>query len=269
MEGVELWRQTLEDNGKIQQRGHAIIEILKGESSYIRDLRILSEDFVQRLISLAKNGVLSQLPLDPLNQLLSYVEELTSLHNDQFIQLEKELLEKKLNICIGKEFLKRIDKYNELYKQYSELYINLSEYFDKVPSTDSDISSVLLQLQSSHNAKGLSLQSYMITPVKRPLRLKLAIKSLIKTTESEVNSSELYSEEISDLHLVHNSLTDLVKMVDDSLVRSHYLRHPKINNENDNEHTSHWLTSNRSSISLVLVGFGLILAYGYSRYARN
>jgi len=174
--GGESGSKTDRSTKKIPTRLYVVKEVLDSESSYLRDLKILNRVYQTAMLE-EDLGI----PMEQINQIFGNMDQIEKLHCTQLNMLLERIEHWHEDQKIGDIFKSLIPQYYILYKSYVCTYVKgvkmLEMYEDNYALTQ-----LLHKKLQSAESRYLPLQSYLINPVKRPLRLGKAIEQLVKHT---------------------------------------------------------------------------------------
>ncbi|KAL6072781.1 RHO1 GDP-GTP exchange protein 2 [Balamuthia mandrillaris] len=163
-----------------QQRQQVICEIINTERSYVRDLDIITQVFVE---GIRERALLS---LEESASLFSNVQTLLDMHMHLKCDLEG-LWEKSdglIKTGIGDIFLEKVS----LFKHYVEYCSNHSSVSQKIKffrERSNEFDTFLNECEKLPECRKNSLASFLIVPLQRMCKYPLLLKNLLKHTEED------------------------------------------------------------------------------------
>lgn len=169
--------QTLPD--KERRRQEAIFELCQTESTHVRDLQTIVEVFF--------NGIQEQGLLDEKARMVIFanVEDVLLTSVSFLSDLEERQRASRLYVDhIGDLLITHLPQM-KAYLPYCTNQATAAQILSTERSRNPRLNSLLQQLRSSPQGRGLDLSSYLLTPMQRITRYPLLLKQIYKYTEED------------------------------------------------------------------------------------
>eukprot|EP00117_Sycon_ciliatum_P026353 scpid23988/ scgid21653/ Dynamin-binding protein; Scaffold protein Tuba len=175
---IESGERKIDNEQRIRLRKQVINELVTTEKTFINDMKLCVEGFLNPL---REEGAVD------VKQLFGNLEELVEVAQN-FL----ELLESRISVESGEEaqlancFTDMRDELSQVYAQYCRNHDDASDLMMKLDSTTEHqerMSQLSEDVRTLHNAKAWDLQSFLIKPVQRVLKYPLLLRELSKYTD--------------------------------------------------------------------------------------
>jgi len=173
-------------DAKQRQLQEAHFELIASEASYLRSLNLLIKNFYMNTFFCDTNIIDARKKED----LFSNITDVLKVSNDLFDELEQRWLES-VNIktfcdIIYKFSLKKFQVYMK-YCRFKKRQERTLKQLQEKPK----FNGILRLLESDSKCQGLSLHSFLLSPVQRITRYPLLIEAILNRTDSESETYQL------------------------------------------------------------------------------
>ena len=193
-------------------------EILTTEKSYLDSLRTLQKAFHHRLATaLDLYPTLGRAPLcsaDDLAKIFTNIPALLAISEALYADLAELYTNNRLVEFVGALFLHYIPSF-AVYSTYLEGFDESRKRLLALKDSG-DNKEFALWVKTTEKIEGLSLESFLVTPVQRLPRYLLLLKELIRRIPVRTDS-ELTTCVLADLHAAHDTLAQATTKLNSSL----------------------------------------------------
>jgi len=188
---IESWvsKQPKDSKGDlIPLRMNRIKEILTTELTHIESLEIARLVYHVPMVALVGSDGFP-LSLEEVHNIFGNLELIEELHKSQMAEFIKWVQEQEQQ-HFAPIILKRIPKYRSLYLDYTSTFLKSTKILEFHRSNEI-LGTFLTKKGNSEESKRLPLQSHLICPIKRPLRLARILESLNEDDKDHVEASDI------------------------------------------------------------------------------
>ncbi len=175
-----FWKKMRAVLKRFRRRGYIVKELYDTEKSYITSLEYL----ITQKKYLLKNAEFVEQPLlttKEVTTLFSNVETLRDFNKKFFKEIEKRIMTWNHNQKIGDVFI-RYAPFFRLYNEYFQNYERAEKIYQSAMKKPAFVE-YTNELLKEPESKFLSLNSFLIMPVQRPVKYPLLLKDLLLHTK--------------------------------------------------------------------------------------
>ncbi|KYQ94332.1 hypothetical protein DLAC_11596 [Tieghemostelium lacteum] len=194
---------------KERLRQQTVLELVKTETSYVRDLKLIVKLFIE--------PVRSKISIRDYHDVFGNTERLLNLHREVLAVLEGLPLKPPNQQNIGEVLCNFFnnDEYNNLYQSCCSHQIHCNESFEKLKSTSKVFANCVDEASKNYLIRGLSYQMLIIKPIQRITKYPLLIKSLLENTSSEFSDYKYLQASMQKINDVLEDVNYKKKLADE------------------------------------------------------
>ncbi|EFA81657.1 pleckstrin domain-containing protein [Heterostelium album PN500] len=199
-------------------RQQAVNEIVKTETSYIRDLKLIVKLFIE--------PIRGKITSNEFNDVFGCVEGILTIHRDLIGDFEGIPTKQPYLQNIG-EVLFRLfsnDEFTKLYVSFCKNQTNCNNTFEKLKNNSKAFANAIEKANESHLSRGLSFSMLIIKPIQRITKYPLLLKSLVENTPHDYYDVRYIHNAYSKINFVLDEVNTQKRILDEILYDKNRLK---------------------------------------------
>lgn len=206
---AEKMRKRLEEKKKNEKkaakRRTAAQELLSTETTYVKNLMILTNGFV---LPLETSGILNA---SEISNVFSNVKVILKFHKEFLKSLkEKVVADEEGDQCFGEVILK-MTPYLKMYTQYGTNYDTALSTVQHLTKSNTKFANFLQQNMENPTFGGLTLSGYLIMPIQRIPRYKMLLEVILQNTSETHPDYGNLQKALSEIEGVAFTVNDAIE----------------------------------------------------------
>ncbi|KAF2073880.1 hypothetical protein CYY_004804 [Polysphondylium violaceum] len=204
-------------------RQQTVIELVKTETSYVRDLKLIVKLYIK--------PVRSKITIRDYHDVFGSTERLLDIHRDYLSELEGIHLKPPRQQNVGEVLFKLFNHndYMNLYGYTCTQQNTCNESFERLKSTCKLFSQCIEEANKSQLLRGLSFPMLIIKPIQRITKYPLLLKSLVEYTPSDYPDYQFLSQSLYRINSILDYVNHQKRLADDKIDNEKKLKEIELN----------------------------------------
>ncbi|EGG23897.1 pleckstrin domain-containing protein [Cavenderia fasciculata] len=203
---------------KERLRNQAVLEFVKTETSYVRDLKLIGKLFIE--------PVKEKISQQDYQDLFGCTEKILNLHRDLLVEFEAIPAKTPQNQNIGEVLSKSLNHkdFTSLYVTHCKQQATCNSVFEKLKNNSKTFSNCIENATQHYLSRGLSFHMLIIKPVQRITKYPLLLKTLLENTPIE-NTDYKYLQSCSiTINNVLDEVNNQKRLMDEAIQNRNKLK---------------------------------------------